>query len=374
MIFEIENKLDKAILKPELFDKMNLKKKIAWRNAYYIKKIADDLPIDDDKRQIFINRSRRICDCMTSWWWDLYRKNKVMDLRIVYRCNDIYCPNCRVIKLSIQLANFRKYFDDMVNYGYMPFFLTLTIPNIDLKDLGNKIDMLNKSFYRLWLWLGSNISRSDSFSKRMFDCKAALRSIEFTINKINNSCHLHLHAILFLDNYTEDLFEKEIPAYYRNKSDEQVLLSTADIEISKLWTMAVNKQNISEYKKLPDDWELYFKCDIRPLDLEKGIYEAFKYSFKDNDLIDFEVFKSVFLGFCGRRIRQSYGKIYKFNLNKNKEFDIKKEAAEISHYLDFEEEAWKVKTNKISELLDEFKNYKKISRFKAYREYVEIKE
>ena len=45
--------------------------------------------------------------------------------------------------------------------------------------------------------------------------------------------------------------------------------------------------------------------------------------------------------------------------------------AEISHYLDFEEEAWRIRTNKISELLDEFKNYKKISGKKALREYFE---
>jgi len=68
-------------------------------------------------------------------------------------------------------------------------------------------------------------------------------------------------------------------------------------------------------------------------------------------------------------IRQTYGKIYKFNLNKNKELDIKKEYAEIENYLDFEEVPELLNTKKVDELLNEFKEYKKLSRFKAFSVY-----
>lgn len=370
---EIDNKVNKGILKNELFIKMKMKKNIAYRNAHYIHKIGDEAITWIMKNKLY-NRSKRILECMKIWYWDLYRNNKVMDLKSVWRCKDVYCPNCRTVNLSVQVANFRKYFEDMVDYGYMPYFMTLTVPNIKIKDIYFNIDILNKAFYRLWLWLSADIK--NGFRKRLFDCKAGVKALEFTINKERRDCHLHIHSILFIDNYSPDIFFKEIPGYYRKISNEQVLISVADIELSSLWTMAVNKVNLSEYNKLyvNDNWERFFKCDIRELDLIKGIYEAFKYSFKDNDLIDYNIFKDVFFGFKGRRIRQSYGKIYKFNLNKDKEIDVNKEMIEIKDYLDFEELPELKKINGVSEIINNYSEYKKVSRFKAFKEFVNVKD
>lgn len=370
---EIDNKVNKGILKNELFMKLQLKKKTAIRNAHYIYKIGGDAISDIMKNKLY-SRSKRILDCMGIWYWDLYRENKVMDLKSVWRCKDVYCPNCRTVNLSIQVANFKKYFNDMVDYGYMPYFLTLTIPSIEIKDIYFNIDILNKAYYKLWKWLSSN--RSNGFGKRLFDCKASMKVLEFTINQERRNCHLHIHSILFIDNYSPDIFFKEIPGYYRKISQEQVLLSVADIEMSKLWTMAVRNISLSEYGNLDLTGcnETDFKCDIRELDFIKGVYEAFKYSFKDNDLIDYNIFKDVFFGFRGRRMRQSYGKIYKFNLNKDKEIDITKEMAEIKEYLDFEEVPELLKTNGVSDILNNYNEYKKVSRFKAFKEFVEVKE
>ena len=134
MIIEVSNKINKGILKKELFMKLKVKKLIAYRNSYYIHKIGDEAISGIIKNKLY-TRAKRILDCMSIWYWDIYKINKVMDLKRVWRCKDVYCPNCRTINLSIQISNFRKYFDDMIDYGYMPYFLTLTIPNIEIKDI-----------------------------------------------------------------------------------------------------------------------------------------------------------------------------------------------------------------------------------------------
>jgi len=371
MLLEIENKIDRAILDPEHFNEISSKKEIAFRNALYIKKIADKSLSIKMKYKLY-NRANRINNCMSLWWWNLYKENKIMDFQKVWRCKDMYCPNCRAVDLDIQIRGYRKYFNDMIAFGYNPYFLTLTIPNINLDDIYYKIDMINKAFLQLWLWL--NRDDKKGFKDRMFDVKAATKSIEMPINKENKLGHLHIHAILFIDNESESDFEKNIEAYYRKKSNEIVLLSNADIEMAKLWTMAVKKENVSQYKKLSDSWENNYKCDIRPIDLRKGLNEAFKYSFKDTDINDYDIFKSVFFGFRGHRIRQSYGKIKKFELKKSKEFDIERVPAEISDYLQFDEEPEILKTHNVKELNQEYKDFKKISRKKAYRDLVNIKD
>ncbi|GAH11705.1 unnamed protein product, partial [marine sediment metagenome] len=42
-------------------------------------------------------RAERMENCLSYWKWDLYRKNKVMNLQVVSRCKDLFCPNCRTV-------------------------------------------------------------------------------------------------------------------------------------------------------------------------------------------------------------------------------------------------------------------------------------
>ena len=368
MLIEVNKKKLNIDLNDEHFGKIILKKDSGLRNAFYIEKIAKEC-FDLKIKNKLLNRANKIRNCMSIWWWDYYKKNKIMDLNKVWRCMDYYCPNCRTINLSIAINKFWKYLDIMFSVGLNPFFVTLTIPNVDLEDIYLKINMLNDAFYKVWCWLSYDNNRG--LKDRLFDVRAAIKAIELTINKINSSAHLHIHSIMFIENYSYDDFDKMHEGYYRYKSNEIVMLSEADIFISKIWTMAVNEINKSQYKKLPDGWEDYFKCDIRQVDCMKGVYEVFKYSFKDTDIVDFDIFKAIFFGFRGHRLRQSYGKISQYDGDSDN--DIQKVQVEIEDFLKFNETPQLIKTYDTKELVNEHKNIRKISRFKAYKEFINVK-
>ena len=48
--------------------------------------------------------------------------------------------------------------------------------------------------------------------------------------------------------------------------------------------MDYNKKDISFFNEASDDWQDSYVCDIRELYMPKGIYEVFKYCFKDLDI------------------------------------------------------------------------------------------
>lgn len=54
--------------------------------------------------------------------------------------------------------------------------------------------------------------------------------------------------------------------------------------------------SLSKIKNASSNWEDNYICDIRPIDGDKGIFEVFKYCFKDMDIKNYEVFKHYILG------------------------------------------------------------------------------
>ena len=105
-----------------------------------------------------------------------------------------------------------------VDYNLLnPYFVTLTIPNVDIDDIYLKINMLNDEFYKLWCWLFYDNNKG--LKERMFDVRAAIKAIGLTVNKINNSAHLHIHSIMFIENYNEYDFYKYIESYHKYKTN-----------------------------------------------------------------------------------------------------------------------------------------------------------
>jgi plasmid rolling circle replication initiator protein Rep len=121
---------------------------------------------------------------------------------------------------------------------------------------------------------------------------------------------VHFRVILFLLNDRTEDFVKYRSGGFQKKTNSNIYYSNADTFIQMLWKMAYDSKDITNFKNASEIWQDNFICDIRPMDSEKGIYEVFKYCFKDIDIKNFEIFKFLYIGLKSKRLRQGYCKLY----------------------------------------------------------------
>jgi len=89
----------------------------------------------------------------------------------------------------------------------------------------------------------------------------------------------------------------------------------------------------------------------------KGIYEVFKYCFKDLDIKNQEIFKDLYFGLKRKRLRQGYGELYNVKVDDR---DISSD--DIKNYLEFKDEEPEVVANKyIEDMTKKYRDYKKVS-------------
>ena len=100
---------------------------------------------------------------------------------------------------------------------------------------------------------------------------------------------------------------------------------------------------------------------------EKGIYEVLKYTFKDTDIVNYNVFKDLFLALDGQRIRQGHGLLYNLKVEEVEEG----EKQNIEDYLEKDKKEIPVANvaTEIKSLISAYHDYKKISRFRAYEDF-----
>ena len=91
--------------------------------------------------------------------------------------------------------------------------------------------------------------------------------------------------------------------------------------------------------------------------MPKGIYEVFKYCFKDLDIRNQEIFKDLYFGLKRKRLRQGYGELYNVKVDDR---DISSD--DIKNYLEFKDEEPEVVANRyIEDMTEKYGGYKKIS-------------
>lgn len=322
---------------------------------------------EEYKFKPYFNRSENIKDCLNIWQWDKYEKNKILDLQKVNRCkNNRFCPNCKLMDISKFIHEFRDAYEDYIKLGYKAYMLTLTIPSVPGEALRDTIDLLNKKFRKLTEKFCYDISDKKSYKDRLLKIDGGIKVLEITYNE-NNGFHPHFHCVVFCKNEipTESL-EKNIKGKWSRKTNSYNFKSEIDVQIGKLWSMIwyderINTKNVNSI--VYDPKEIYFKdnkkcleVDFRELD-EKGIYEVFKYTFKDSDIKNYYVFKTLVQALEKKRIRQGFGILY--NL-KCEEVDagVKQELELVE-----KENPSSLLTREINELVTTYRDYKKISRF-----------
>lgn len=354
----------------EVLEKMKdkLKYNKIFGNWYF--GLSEELrPVAFNKSNQILKRGERIKSCLDYWLWDIYHENKIMDLEKVNRCmNNRFCPNCKKFELAKFIHSYGKSFKKLLLEGYNPYLLTLTVPNVRGEDLKETIDKMNTSFNRFFKLFNQPIGQGKhGFKDRFIEFDGALKVLEITYNKDNNTFHPHFHCMIFSMDYPKFEFNKNIQGAWSNKRQAYNMNSLIDIQIMKLWYMIYNKIRLSgkEYEKLSNNWYDLYMCDIREMD-EKGIYEVLKYTFKDTDVSSYYVFKILVNSLEHKRIRQGYGILQGLKCE-----DVEEgEKQELSDYLieDKKESPDKLLTKGLEILISEYTNYKKISRFKAYNE------
>jgi len=351
----------------EYIEKLKKKKDTSIKNIRYLYQLwQEKKEIEKDMAYTIYKRAERMENCLGYWKWDFYKRSKVMNLKVVSRCKDLFCSNCRTVGIYKAIKNFSSHFGKMLIQGYIPFLMTLTVPNIKRECLAEEIDNMNKAFVKLWRWLFKSFKKDGKYyggyKDRIFDGIGAVKAIEVTVQKSDwNYFNLHFHVIIFIDGYNPNNFNKYIPGGFQYRSNSNIFYSDADILIQKLWKMAYDNRLISGYSDESDNWEDNYICDIRELQMPKGIFEVFKYTFKDVDIKNFDIFRDLFYGLKRKRLRQGYGELYNVKLE-DSEFDSNDC---IENYLEFKDELPETLIHQqINAMTEKYGDYKKVSIFK----------
>ena len=127
--------------------------------------------------------------------------------------------------------------------------------------------------------------------------------------------------------------------------------------------MAYDNRTISEFDDTTANWEDNYICDIRELIVPGGLFEVFKYCFKDVDIKNYDIFRDLYFGLKRKRLRQGYGELY------NVKVDDKDFSSDdcIENYLEFKDETPETLIYQhINDMTEKYGDYRKVS---IYREY-----
>lgn len=109
---------------------------------------------------------------------------------------------------------------------------------------------------------------------------------------------------------------------------------------------------------MSDNWEDNYICDIRELDIRDGLFEVFKYCFKDVDIKNIDILNDLLFGLKGKRLRQGYGELYNIKLD-DKDFSDKDC---IEDYLEFKDETPETLIHQyINDMNEKYRDYRKVS-------------
>ncbi|MGM9586458.1 MAG: protein rep [Candidatus Limivicinus sp.] len=166
-------------------------------------------------------------------------------------CKQRLCPACswrRSLRIYSTTSQILDYIDAHEQVKYL--FLTLTVRNIPLYNLGKALDDMAEAFHRLTM--------NKAWKRRVKGC---MRTLEITINRDNMTAHPHYHLILAVDRS------------YATKSD------------STYWTYEDWKAAWVKSARL--DYDPQVSIERIKGGRQKGVAEVSKYLAKDSDyLID----------------------------------------------------------------------------------------
>lgn len=265
-----------------------------------------DYATEQNSKTLF-NNSVRIRDCNKVWNINHYQEFNIKEVTKTHLCKNKFCFNCKKVLQAFRMSKYSDFIRKQKNL----YHLVLTVPNVVGEDLKETLKKMSKSFKKFY-----NIIRGVDRAKCQYDLEVdgALRSLEITFSKKNDSVsfHPHYHVLLSLENSI--ILDKT----HKNKFsfDNLIYLKRlfSDIELyfQKLWYCIYNSIDIRKIKDIETGYSVIldeFK--------EDDFIELFKYmckekAFVDEDsiLLDYATFKYLYEATYKVKQLQGYGIFY----------------------------------------------------------------
>lgn len=320
---------------------------------------ADDSEMDyADYTDYLDSKASRMASCMNWWEADVYERNIAIHLKRTFRCKSKFCPNCKTVEVAKNISKVAGIVKEL-EQKHKAYLMTLTAPNVSREEYADMVDKLCKKFKNLITLFSFSINSKYAYKGRKYTIVGAIRSIETTYNKYEQTYHPHIHAMVFITTQNFEQFEKIHKGEYNRKTRKYNMISDADIELRQIWTRLYN-----DVDRRQKDVDLDgYMCDIRPIEDFKGILEVLKYSFKTRDIDSYEVFSTLYHGTYRRRMKQGYGCLYNLKLEDDGKETDTPEAL-------FEEIPEPAKLN-LRYLVEAYNGYTKFTNFQTLNDIVE---
>lgn len=266
----------------------------------YYTKLGHETQNETIKRKV-----ENVTNCSKFWNIDLYRQQRIKNVKNLNHCKDKFCFNCKKVKQAARLSKYMPVIQhDLLNLRFM----TLTVPNCSGSDLNKTIKNMVRSFRYLYRLLRGDF-KVKGYEFNSIELEGCIRSLEITFN--GNDFHPHFHVLIKakLDIETKDIINKFSYSYgeLKNKFSETETL------IQKMWYCIINNHRLNRDNINRAEG---YSCHIENAD-QKNVYEIFKYMTKSkneyDNLLSYETFKHLYFGTYRIKQIQGYGCYYRID-------------------------------------------------------------
>ena len=257
--------------------------------------------------KVLYNNATRIKDCNKVWNINHYRELNIKEVTKTHLCKNKFCFNCKKVLQAFRMSKYSDFIRKQKNL----YHLVLTVPNVPGEDLQETLKKMSKSFKKFY----RVISGVDN-AKCCYDLNltGALRSLEITFTKKNDSVsfHPHYHVLLSLEDSIILNKTHKNKFSFDNLIYLKRLFSDIELYFQKLWYCIYNNISIRRLKDIDTGYSVILD------EFKEGDFlELFKYmckekAFVDGDsiLLDYETFVYLFESTYRVKQLQGYGIFY----------------------------------------------------------------
>lgn len=274
----------------------------------------------------YAKRAEYVRTCMRyGWVSDYYRMHGVKVVTGVNRCRDRFCYNCQSMDA---LQRFHEYAPviDKFSGKFDIYHVVLTQPNVPGFLLNNTLDLMQKSLSRLVGFMTGKKKIRGLDLVGAYGFVGAVRALEVARNDDNTYYHPHYHCMWIMKkgiDVTPKYFNSFSRDYTHRREDRK--FTDFEVFLQRIWYLLMNgikvtKNNLENLphfpggKSYPDGFSCYAEN-------AKGHYhEVFKYctkgSYKNGSILeDFECFRTLHDALFRRKVYQTYGCLYGFDMD-----------------------------------------------------------
>lgn len=261
--------------------------------------------------------------CFKTFDIDYYQKQKVKDIKKVYKCHDIFCVNCQSQLAKERFLKYGPFLDSLRDY-YDIYHVTFTVVDPLGPKLKDTVDRMYDKFpYIIKYFFGT---KNKKLNLEKFGFVGAIRTLEITSKMTEKGIeyHPHFHCYFLFKKGTKKLITQNkvhINDFSFSKRSSAIRkFSDFEIFMQKLWYLTYNgdEKNKVTLKAL-EELKQGYSGVVEPV--KPGQYhEVFKYvlkgTFKDNVFAeDIDSFRYLYDTLHKRKIIQGYGIFHNFKFS-----------------------------------------------------------